>query len=207
VGRSIGADLESAYPISSQAIERLRANLERSAARDGLVDVWYRVVDSPLGALLVAATPVGLVRLAFALEDHDVVLGALAAGISPRLLRGGDRLDDVARQLDEYFDRRRTRFELAVDGRLSRGFRRTVLECLAQDIGYGERTTYLELARRSGSPRAVRAVGTACATNPIPIVVPCHRVVRSDGRPGGYRGGADAKRVLLELESSSKLVA
>jgi methylated-DNA-[protein]-cysteine S-methyltransferase len=138
--------------------------------------------------------------VAFASEDHDHVLLALAERISPRLLKAPARLDPVARQLDEYFTGRRSRFDVALDWSLSQGFRRTVLEHLNTDVSYGTTASYTALAQLSGSPKAVRAVGTACATNPIPIVVPCHRVIRSDGTVGAYRGGPVAKRALLDLE-------
>jgi methylated-DNA-[protein]-cysteine S-methyltransferase len=181
------------------AVERLRARLADRAQERNLLDVAYRTIDSPVGPLLLAATPLGLVRVAYAREDHDAVLAALAQRISPRVLRAPARLEDAARQLDGYFAHRRRRFELPVDLRLAHGFRRTVLEHLPE-VGYGRTVSYAELATEVGNPRAVRAVGTACATNPLPLVIPCHRVVRSDGTPGGYVGGSDVKRVLLELE-------
>jgi methylated-DNA-[protein]-cysteine S-methyltransferase len=128
------------------------------------------------------------------------VLQNLAEQVSPRMLEAPTRLDPVAKQLDEYFTGRRHTFDVALDWSLSHGFRRRVLRRLATDITYGTYASYAKLALLSGSPRAVRAVGTACATNPIPIVVPCHRVIRSDGTMGSYRGGPVAKRALLELE-------
>lgn len=159
-----------------------------------------RTVDSVVGPLLLAATPRGLLRVAFGNEDHDNVLQGLAERISPRVLEAPTRLDPIVRQLEEYFAGRRRRFDVGLDWSLSQGFRRTVLEQLNAGVGYGSTASYATLARLSGSPRAVRAVGTACATNPIPIFVPCHRVIRSDGSAGAYRGGPAAKRVLLELE-------
>lgn len=180
-------------------LARLHQRLERDAAHDELLDVAYRTVDSPVGTLLLAATAVGLVRVAYEVEDHDAVLAKLAAAVSPRVLRAPSRLDAVARQLDEYFAKRRTDFEVPVDLRLAEGFRRSVIEHL-RDIGYGRRESYAEVAAAVGNPRAVRAVGTACAHNPLPVVVPCHRVVRSDGSTGQYVGGAAAKSVLLDLE-------
>jgi len=128
------------------------------------------------------------------------VLQNLSQRISPRILEAPTRLDPVARQLEEFFTGLRHSFDVALDWSLSQGFRRTVLEHLNTDVGYGTTTSYAALASLSGSPKAVRAVGTACATNPIPIVVPCHRVIRSDGTVGAYRGGPAAKRVLLDLE-------
>jgi methylated-DNA-[protein]-cysteine S-methyltransferase len=188
------------FPIEQDHLKRLHARLERDAQAGDLLDIAYRTVDSAVGPLLLAATPLGLLRVAFANEGHDSVLQNLSARVSPRVLEAPTRLDPVARQLEEFFTGRRHRFDVALDWSLSHGFRRTVLEHLNADIGYGTTTSYAALARRSGSPKAVRAVGTACATNPIPIVVPCHRVIRSDGAIGAYRGGPAAKRVLLDLE-------
>ena len=193
-------ELAEHFPVDPGDLVRLHARLERAAQERDLLDIAYRTVDSAVGPLLLAATTHGLVRVAFASEDHDHVLLGLAQRISPRLLKSPARLDPVARQLDEYFTGRRHRFDVALDWSLSQGFRRTVLEHLNTDVGYGATTSYAALAQLSGSPRAVRAVGTACATNPIPVVVPCHRVIRSDGTVGAYRGGPVAKRVLLDLE-------
>jgi methylated-DNA-[protein]-cysteine S-methyltransferase len=174
--------------------------LVQRAERDGLLDVAYRTVDSPVGRLLVASTPEGLVRLAFDHDDLDDVLADLADRVSPRVLRAPRRLDEVARELDEYFAGRRRTFDVPVDLRLARGFRRGVLEHLVT-IPFGATESYAEVATGVGNPKAMRAVGTACATNPIALVVPCHRVVRSDGSIGNYGGGVDAKRLLLALES------
>ncbi len=179
---------------------RLHEELSRRAGLAQLLDIAYRTVDSPVGALLLARTETGLVRIAFAGEDHDHVLVDLAGRISPRVLEAPRRLDDAARQLDEYFAGRRSQFALDVDLRLSSGFRRQVLDHLTQ-IGYGRTESYTQVAAATGHPRAVRAVGSACATNPLPIVVPCHRVLRSNGALGGYLGGLAAKAALLELES------
>ena len=180
-------------------LARLHQRLERDAASDDLLDVAYRTVDSPVGTLLLAATTVGLVRVAYDVEDHDAVLTKLAAAVSPRVLLSPGRLDAAARQLEEYFTKRRTAFEVPVDMRLTDGFRRSVIEHL-RSIGYGRRESYAAVAAAVGSPRAVRAVGTACAHNPLPVVIPCHRVVRSDGSTGQYVGGAAAKAALLALE-------
>ena len=193
-------DLAALYPVDDDDITRLHARLAAAAERNDLLDVAYRTVDSPVGALLIASTPAGLVRLAFSSEGHDAVLQNLSDRISPRMLHAPKRLDDVARQLDEYFSGRRHTFDVPLDWQLSKGFRRVVLGHLAVDVGYGTTASYGALARLSGSPKAVRAVGTTCATNPIPVVVPCHRVVRSDGTLGAYRGGPAAKRTLLDLE-------
>jgi methylated-DNA-[protein]-cysteine S-methyltransferase len=192
--------LKQHFPIDQDHLKRLHARLERDAQAGDLLDIAYRTVDSAVGSLLLAATPLGLLRVAFASENHDSVLQNLSARVSPRVLEAPTRLDPVARQLEEFFTGRRQSFDVALDWSLSHGFRRTVLEHLNTDIGYGTTTSYATLARLSGSPKAVRAVGTACATNPIPIVVPCHRVIRSDGAVGAYRGGPAAKRALLDLE-------
>jgi len=174
--------------------ERLNAEAER----EGLLDVAYRTFDSPVGSLLLAATKEGLVKVAFDRQDHDAVLAALAAAISPRVLLAPARLDAAARQLDEYFTGNRRSFDLPLDFRLARGFRLSVLEHLPE-IDYGHTESYAEVAAAAGSPKAVRAVGTACALNPLPLVLPCHRVVRSDGSPGRYAGGDAAKLTLLAL--------
>jgi methylated-DNA-[protein]-cysteine S-methyltransferase len=171
----------------------------RRAAAEGVVDVAWAEVDTPCGEIVVAATDVGLV--AVSLTDHEHALERLAAAISPRVLHAPARLDEVRRQLDEYFERRRRRFEIPLDWSLSRGFRRTVLHELVK-VPYGQVVTYGELARRTANPRAVRAVGTALATNPLAIVVPCHRVLRSGGKLGNYGGGVEMKRFLLTHEGA-----
>ena len=173
--------------------------LEAPAAAAGLLDVAYASVDSPVGPLLLAATPAGVVRVSFAREGFDAVLQSLAERISPRVLEAPARLDAARRQLDEYFAGGRTGFDVPLDWRLSSGFRARVLHAIAA-IPYGRTGTYRSVATAAGSPAAVRAAGTACATNPIPILVPCHRVVRSDGTMGRYGGGEAAKRLLLEHE-------
>ena len=184
---------------------RLHTRLVDAAERDGVLDVSYRTIDSPVGSLLLAATPAGLVRIAFDREDqedHEAVLASLASTISPRMLRAPTRLDAVASQLDEYFGGRRRVFDLELDLQLAHGFRRTVLTHLLH-IAYGETASYAMVAAAAGNPAAVRAVGTACANNPLPLVVPCHRVVRSDGSIGQYLGGHDAKHALLAMEAAS----
>lgn len=188
-----------ALPGEPETISRLHARLVEAAAHENLLDVVYRTVDTPVGSLLVAATERGLVRVAYDREDHDAVLTALARTISPRILLAPARLDTAVRQLSEYFAGRRKGFDLALDFRLAKGFRRTVLAHLPA-IAYGSTESYAQVAAAAGSPNAVRAVGTACARNPLPVVVPCHRVVRSDGSCGGYVGGEQAKRTLLTLE-------
>jgi methylated-DNA-[protein]-cysteine S-methyltransferase len=183
------------------ALARLHQRLERDADSAGVLDLAYRTVDTPVGTLLLAATTAGLVRVAYDVEGHDAVLAGLADRISPRVLRAPARLDSAARQIDEYFAKRRTVFEVPVDLRLAEGFRRNVIEHL-REIGYGRRESYATVAAAIGNPRAVRAVGTACAHNPLPVVIPCHRVVRSDGSTGQYVGGALAKSTLLDLEAA-----
>jgi methylated-DNA-[protein]-cysteine S-methyltransferase len=177
----------------------LHDRLVAEAERDDLLDIAYRTLDTPVGTLLLAATPVGLVRVAYDVEDHDAVLAALADRVSPRVLRAPARLDVTARELDEYFAGTRRAFDVPLDRRLSSGFRAEVLAHLPE-IGYGHTESYAQVAAAAGNAKAVRAVGTACATNPLPVVVPCHRVVRADGSWGGYVGGPDAKRALLTLE-------
>ncbi len=196
-------DLFAALPLTDEdAEQRLRVRLERAATAAGLVDVAYRTLDTAVGSLLLAATDRGLVRVAFATEDHGAVLQSLAEKVSPRVLLAPNRLDPAARELEEYFDGRRRVFDLPLDWQLARGpFRRAVLLHLP-DISYGRTVSYAELAATAGNPGAVRAVGTACSTNPLPVVVPCHRVVRSDGAIGQYLGGTEAKRALLGMEAA-----
>ena len=182
-------------------VHRLRDRLAAAAEPAGLLDVAYRTLDTPVGTLLLAATSAGLVRVAFDIEDHDAVLARLAEQLSPRILAAPARLDPAARQIDEYFTKRRTTFDVPVDLSLADGFRRSVIEHL-RDIDYGRRESYAQVAAAVGRPRAVRAVGTACAHNPLPVVIPCHRVVRSDGSTGQYVGGPSAKTALLELEAA-----
>ena len=187
--------------VDAADLARLRDRLAAQAAAEDVLDVAFRTIDSPVGPLLLAATSEGLVRVAYAREDHDRVLADLAARISPRVLRAPARLDRAARELEEYFAGRRQAFDLPLDLRLIKGFRRVVITHLPE-IGYGSTASYTALAAAAGNPRAVRAAGTACATNPLPIVVPCHRVVRSDGGLGQYLGGTEVKHALLVLEGA-----
>jgi methylated-DNA-[protein]-cysteine S-methyltransferase len=187
----------------AQEASRLHAGLVTAAADRGLLDLAYRIVDSPAGPLLLAATEQGLVRLAYANEGHDKVLENLAARISPRVLRAPGRLEPVVRELDEYFAGTRRQFTVPLDLRLARGYRLDVLRHL-RSIGYGRTETYAAVAAATEHPRAVRAVGSACATNPIPVIVPCHRVLRSDGSLGGYLGGLSVKQSLLDLEAGAR---
>lgn len=183
-------------------MDRLNAELATRAGAEGVLDVAYADCDAPFGRLLVAATDRGLVRVAFASEGADDVLQELADRVSPRLLRAPARLDRVRRELDEYFAGGRREFELALDWSLSAGFLRRAREA-ALAIPYGQVRTYAQLAAAAGSPRAVRAAGNAMARNPLPIVVPCHRVLRTGGGLGGYGGGLPVKRLLLDLEAGA----
>jgi methylated-DNA-[protein]-cysteine S-methyltransferase len=178
-------------------IDRLVAR----AASEGLLDVAYARVDSPLGPLLAARTPRGLATLSYAdfRGGVDAVVEDLATRLSPRILEAPGRLDDVRRQLDEYFAGRRDRFDMPLDLVLVAGFRRRVLEATAA-IPFGETRSYAEVATAAGNAKAVRAAGTALGHNPIPIVVPCHRVLRSGGALGNYTGGVEKKEALLRIE-------
>jgi methylated-DNA-[protein]-cysteine S-methyltransferase len=196
----LGAVLSA--PVEEAALARLHRKLEADAADADLIDVAYTVVGTPVGELLLAASRQGLVRVAYANEDHDRVLQTLGETLGCRILRAPGRLDAAAREIDEYFAGHRRSFDLDVDLSLSSGFRRLVQTHLPE-IGYGQTRSYQQVAELVGNPKAVRAVGTACATNPLPIVVPCHRVLRSDGSLGGYIGGLEAKSALLHLEAAA----
>jgi methylated-DNA-[protein]-cysteine S-methyltransferase len=179
----------------------LRGRLAANADTEGLLDITYRIVDSPHGRLLLASTEAGLVRVAFETENHDAVLKTLSETISPRLLQSSLRTETVTRQLDDYFERRLRSFNVPIDLQLVKGFRRDVIAHL-NEITYGTTASYATVARIAGSPAAVRAVGSACSHNPVPIVIPCHRVVRSDGTLGQYLGGADVKASLIAMEAA-----
>jgi methylated-DNA-[protein]-cysteine S-methyltransferase len=182
----------------SEFVEQLVAR----ANEEGLLDVAYATLDTPLGKAAVAATPLGLVRVALPNESLDQMLTGIAAKLSPRILEYPARLDDARRELEEYFEGQRDRFELRLDWRLSHpGFYRRVLRATSR-VPFGEMITYRDAAERAGNPRAFRAAGTAVGSNPIPIVVPCHRVIRSDGEIGNYGGGPEMKRFLLQLEGA-----
>ena len=178
---------------------RAGAALADAARERGLLDVAYGFVDSPFGPLLVAVTPRGVVRVSYPERDVDVELEAMARRVSPRILESASATDDVRRELDQYFAGRRRAFDLGVDLTLVQGFRRRILAATAR-IPFGSVRTYREVASRAGNERAVRAAGNALGSNPIPIVIPCHRVVRTGGGLGGYTGGLDRKRTLLQLE-------
>jgi len=182
-------------------------DIGEAAAAAGLLDVAYATLDSPLGTLLLAATRRGLVRLAYlAGEDESEVLEQLATRISPRVLAAPRRLDDPRRELDQYFAGRRRQFDLPLDWRLTRGFARRVLEATAR-IPYGSTATYKQVATGAGNERAFRAAGNALGSNPIPIVIPCHRILHSGGGLGGYTGGLERKRVLLAVEGGQQSLA
>jgi methylated-DNA-[protein]-cysteine S-methyltransferase len=175
-------------------------DLGARAEAEGLVDVAYTSVDSPLGPLVVAATPRGLVRVAYAdNESADEVLEELAARVSPRVLEARPRLDPVLRELDQYFDGDLHSFATPIDWSHLAGFTRKVLRATAR-IDFGDTGTYRSVATGAGSPRAVRAAGNALGANPMPVIVPCHRVLRTGGALGGYTGGIERKQFLLRLE-------
>lgn len=193
--------LDPLIAVHADTRRRLHARLVAAADHDGVLDVAYRVIDSPVGRLLLAGTTAGLLRVAYDRQGHEAVLVSLATLVSPRVLEAPGRLDGAARQLDEYFSGRRSTFELPLDLRLAQGFRHDVLTQL-RGIAYGSTVSYASVARAAGNPRAARAVGSACRTNPVPVVVPCHRVLRSDGTVGEYVGGTAAKSALLRLEGA-----
>ena len=181
---------------SSAAMERAKSH----ARALGLVDVSYAIEPSPVGDLLVAVTPRGLIRIAYnAQETTDAALEELARRVSPRVLEAPAALDDVRRELDEYFEGKRTGFDIPVDWRLHDGFAKRVLRATAR-IPFGHVLSYQQVAAKAGSPRAYRAAGNALGSNRMPIVVPCHRVVASGGKIGGYTGGLERKHFLLGLE-------
>lgn len=197
-------DLEKAL-LSSEEVpagdwNRVRDDLVSRADRDGLIDVAYEMHDSPFGPLLVGATQTGLVRVGLSAESEEEVLEDIARRFSPRIVRTGrPQITTTRSQLDEYFSGERKEFDLELDWQLTRGFRRQVLQ-VTDHIPYGETRSYSDVALEAGSPKAVRAAGSALATNPLPIVVPCHRVLRSDGKVGSYLGGSSMKETLLEME-------
>lgn len=183
-------------------LEALRARLAERAADSGLLDVAYRAFETRLGTLLLAATPAGLVSVTFDGDAPEATLDRLAGALSPRVLEAPARLDSAARGLERLIEGRAHAFDGALDLTLARGFGRQVVEQL-REIPYGQTRSYADVALAVGSPRAVRAVGTACRKNPLPIAIPCHRVVRSDGSLGQYAGGPEAKRLLLTVETAA----
>jgi methylated-DNA-[protein]-cysteine S-methyltransferase len=182
-------------------------DISEAAAAAGLLDVAYARLDSPVGTLLLATTPRGLVRIAYLNggEEEAQVLGQLAAKVSPRVLAAPRKLDEPRRELDQYFAGRRRHFEVPLDWQLTRGFTRRVLEATAR-IPYGATSTYQQVANEAGNARASRAAGNALGSNPIPIVVPCHRILHSGGGLGGYTGGLERKRLLLAVESGQAVL-
>jgi methylated-DNA-[protein]-cysteine S-methyltransferase len=198
--RELEQSLREARAATPAAWDRLRGELAGEAEREGLVDVAFERHDTPLGTIIMGATREGLVRVGLPSEDEDDVLSQLAARVSPRVLRSSrESLTQTRRELDEYFGHDRQSFGIPLDWRLVSGFRRDVLRATAL-IPYGRTASYRDVATTAGSPNAVRAAGTALATNPLPIVVPCHRVLRTGGGLGQYRGGPEAKAHLLQLE-------
>jgi methylated-DNA-[protein]-cysteine S-methyltransferase len=196
--------LRAGEELDPEAWTRIRDDLAGRADAAGLVDVAFERHDSPLGTMLIGATDEGLVRVGLPIEGEDAVLAELAERVSARVLFAPRAsVADARRQLDQYFAGRRRRFELELDWRLTKGFRRSVLLATAR-IPYGTTASYREVATEAGRPKAVRAAGSALANNPLPILVPCHRVLRSGGELGSYLGGPEAKARLLELEGSMR---
>lgn len=182
---------------AAAAAQRMTARAER----EGLVDVAYATVDSPLGPLLALGTERGLLMLSYTDEPVEERLARVAARVSPRILEAPARLDEARRELDEYFTGGRRRFDLPIDWSLISGYARAVLEATSA-IPYGGAMSYGEVSAAAGNPRGARATGNALGSNPIPIVIPCHRVLRAGGAIGGYTGGLERKRFLLALEAS-----
>ena len=181
--------------------ERAALRLVEGATDEGLVDVAFTAMDSPVGPIMLAATQRGLVRISFGRSyDRDNFVAQLTA-LSPRVLEAPRYFDAIRGELDEYFEGRRTRFDLPLDWSLTGGFGRRVLRQTAR-IPYGKVSTYRDIAAAAGNPRASRAAGNALGANPIPIVVPCHRVLRTGGALGGYGGGPEVKEFLLKLEGA-----
>jgi methylated-DNA-[protein]-cysteine S-methyltransferase len=199
-GEQGGASAEEGTAMRGQAAAAARRVSARAAA-DGLADVSYATADSPFGTLALAATRRGIVRVAFPEEDVDSMLERLARTISPRIVQAPAALDPARRELEEYFGGRRRQFEVALDWTLIGPFGRRVLKATSE-IPYGGVQSYAEVASDAGSPRGARATGNALGSNPIPIIIPCHRVLRSGGALGGYGGGLDRKRWLLQLEGA-----
>jgi len=188
-------------PEDEQLAALAARRLSARALDEGIADIGYGPVDSPFGTLTAAVTAEGLVRLAFPEEPLDEVLERLARKLSPRIVEAPQRLERVRRELDEYFSGARRDFEVPLDRVLMSAFAKKILAATAA-IPYGGVSTYTEMATAAGSPRGSRAAGNALGSNPIPVIVPCHRVLRTGGNLGGYGGGLDRKRWLLELEGA-----
>lgn len=199
--RDIEAALKLAGRNHAGELGDLNAKLLARAESEGLVDVAYASVDSPYGELLVAATDRGVVKLSLPNYTADSALEQIAAGVSPRILESPERLDPVRRELDSYFEGKLHEFSSPVDWSLAHGFAGKVLHAVAR-IPYGQTQSYGDVAKKAGNPRAFRAAGTACGINPVPLIVPCHRVVQSGGKPGNYGGGPEMKLSLLEMEGA-----
>lgn len=193
--------LRDAARRDSAGDEALAAEFLRRAEQEGLLDVVYTEIDTPVGRILLAGTRRGLVKVAFPNQPADEVLEQLAQSISPRVLESPARLDEARRELDRYFEGRLHDFDLPLDWQLTHGFYRKVLRATAR-IPYGQTRSYKQMATKAGSARAVRATGSALGSNPLPIIVPCHRVLRTGGALGGYGGGLETKQALLELEGA-----
>jgi methylated-DNA-[protein]-cysteine S-methyltransferase len=193
--------IRGAAQVQPEAAEKAAQRFAALAEKEGLVEVAYARTDSPFGPLVVAATDRGLVRLNLPRYDADDFLARLSSEISPAILESPARLDPVRRQLDDYFEGRLKKFTVPLDWQLIHGFQEKVLRT-TYAIPYGQTLTYGEVAAEAGNPRAFRAAGTALGRNPIPLIVPCHRVTRSGGVPGNYGGGPEMKKALLELEGS-----
>jgi len=195
-------DIEAQLREAAGELPTAAPDLTERADAEGLLDVAYASVESPLGPLVVAATPQGLVRVSYSeFRGEDEVLEELARRVSPRVLEAPARLDRVRRELDEYFEGRRQHFDVPIDWSYLAGFTREVLRATAA-IPFGDVSTYAGVAEAAGSPRAVRAAGNALGSNPMPVVVPCHRVLRTGGSLGGYTGGVERKEFLLRLEGA-----
>ncbi len=194
--------IKAAAQPDQATLDQLHARLAALSAVEGFLDASYAFMDSPIGELMLVATDAGLIKIAFEIEDFKKVLVELGTRIGPRLLLAPERLESAEQELHEYFAGTRRDFDLPLDHSLATGFRQRVQQHLV-DIAYGTTQSYKEVATSVGNPQASRAVGSACASNPLPIVLPCHRVLRSDGSLGGYAGGLEAKRILLALERAA----
>ena len=200
-------ELERALQSTAPDTDYELPDVTEAAAVAGLLDVAYATLDSPVGTLLLASTEHGLIRIAYLDHgDEDAILADLAARVSPRVLAAPRKLDDTRRELDQYFAGARNSFDVNIDWQLTRGFGRRVLKATVR-IPYGATASYKEVATEAGSPRGSRAAGNALGANPIPIIVPCHRVLHSGGGLGGYTGGLDRKRTLLAVESGQGRLA
>jgi methylated-DNA-[protein]-cysteine S-methyltransferase len=200
-------DLEQRLVSAGAQLAPRPPDFPTAAAAAGMLDVAYATTDSPLGPLLLASTEQGLLRVAYLdFANRDTVLQSLAERVSPRMLEAPRRLDGPRRELDDYFAGRLREFDLPLDRRLMSDFMQRVLSATAT-IPFGSVSTYGAIAREAGSPRGSRAAGNALGSNPMPIVIPCHRVLHADGGIGGYTGGLDRKRTLLELESAQPRLA